>query len=113
MRTTIGDIAGRRGDACAEASVEETLAKARKLFADVAAFLELEMDRLWGTEIEREEEDRLRAMRALIVENQKAMRTVLEIEAKLGCETARREAHKLDLEAARAEIERRLARLAA
>ena len=113
VRTTIGAIAGRRGEPCAPATVEETLARAQRVFADVAAFLETEIDRLFMTEADPADEDRLRTVRDLITKNQQALRTVLEIEARLGREGTVRAGQMLDLEAAREEIARRLARLAA
>ncbi len=113
MRTTIDKLVGRRGEACEGQGLEETLAHAQRVFADVRDFLEHEIDRLWRTEIDPEEEDRLRTVRDLVTKNQAALRTVLEIETKLGLRKAERQAQAIDLEEARAEIDRRLARLAA
>ncbi len=112
VTTTIGKLVGRRSDACGDEGLEETLAHAQRVFADVRDFLEHEIDRLWASDCEDGDEDRLRAVRELVLKNQAALRTVLEIETKLGLRKADGLAQAIDLEEARAEIERRLARLA-
>ena len=109
---------GRREVPCAEQSteVQSTLDRARTLFADLSKALEAEIDRLQFEERTADGEARLKIVTELIRQNQKALGTVLDIEAKLmrdpdGTGGPRRAA--LDLEDARAEIARRLARLAA
>ncbi len=112
MRTTINAQVGRRGDAC-DRRLEDTLESAQKLFADVAAFLELEIDRLFDLDIEDHDEARIKTVKHLIQLNQQALLKVIEIEMKIGLTQEGRAAQMLDLEDARAEIDRRLARLAA
>lgn len=96
--------------------VQSTLDRARKLFAGLSKVLEAEIDRLQFAERTEEGEARLKAVTDLIRQNQKTLGTVLDIEAKL-MRDAERDARpgrvELDLEDARAEIARRLARLAA
>ena len=94
--------------------MEATLARAQKLFADVARFLESEIDRQFDAEIDAADEARIKTVKNLIHLNQQALLKVIEIEARLGQDLAAAHgAQALDLEAARVEIERRLARLAA
>ena len=110
MRTTINTLVDRRGGAYSESDLTETLTRARKLLADTSAFLELEIDRLCDVEID-DEPDQVKRMKDLVAQVQKGLQTVLDLEAKHGI---RREAeHALNLEDARNEILRRLARLAA
>ncbi len=110
MRTTINELVDRRGGAYSEKDLTETLTRARKLLADTSAFLELETDRLYEVEIE-DEPGRIKQVRDLIAQVQKCMQTVLDLEIKHG---VRREADgALNLEDARDEILRRLARIAA
>lgn len=112
VRTTISTLAGRRGDACGR-TLEETLSSAQQLFADVSAFLELEIDRLFEAEIDDTDETRIKSIRNLITLNQQAMLKVIEIEGKLGSTAESRAQQMMNLEDARAEIDRRLACLAA
>jgi len=113
--TTINDLIGRRGGVRDVQDLDETLEDARRLFADVSAFLELELDRLFDIEVEGEslDEGRYKVVTDLIRQNQKALMMVLEIKAKLGRDTASDRARLVDLDDAREEITRRLARLAA
>lgn len=115
MGTTINDLIGRRGGVRDVQDLDETLEDARRLFADVSAFLELELDRLFDIEVEGEslDEGRYKVVTDLIRQNQKALMMVLEIKAKLGRDTASDRARLVDLDDAREEITRRLARLAA
>lgn len=112
MRTT--DQNDRRGDADARAEIQKVLARARMILANTSALLELETDRLFEMYESDPEPDRMKAVSALIRETQKAMMMVVDIEAKL---LSRRldsdDPGLIDLEAARREIESRLARLAA
>ena len=90
------------------------LARARKLFAGLSRSLEGEIDRL-GTALETEtEESRIKAMTELIRQNRKALQTVLDLEVKLMRETDKQRLGEgvIDLAEARAEIARRLDRLA-
>ncbi|MGF1503117.1 MAG: hypothetical protein ACFBSD_15010 [Paracoccaceae bacterium] len=113
MRTTINDMVGRRGDTCTHETVDQTLDRARRIFADVAAFLELEIDRLFQSDVDPIDEARVDKVRDLIRQNQQALLKVLEIQQKLGRDTDAERRQMLDLEAARDEIARRLDRLAA
>ncbi|GMG81225.1 hypothetical protein LNKW23_04370 [Paralimibaculum aggregatum] len=112
VRTTIDTLVGRRGDACGR-TLEETLGAAQQLFADVAAFLELEIDRLFAAEVDETDETRIEAVRKLITLNQQALMKVIDISGKIGLTADGHARQMLDLEDARAEIDRRLARLAA
>jgi len=110
VRTTINTLVDRRGGAYSESALNETLTRARKLLADTSAFLELEIDRLYEVEIE-DEPGRIKQVKDLIAQVQKCMQTVLDLEVKHGLK--RDAADALNLEDARNEILRRLARLAA
>ncbi|MEL6218782.1 MAG: hypothetical protein AAFR79_09985 [Pseudomonadota bacterium] len=113
MGTTISTIADRRGDAC-EGGIEEFLTRARKTFADMSAYAELELDRLFEEAASgAPDPERQKSLQTLIQQTQAALLKVLDIEAKLARETNARTAQAIDLEDARAEIDRRLARLAA
>jgi hypothetical protein len=113
VRTTIGQWHDRPGDACDAGGLEATLARAQKLFADVARFLESEIDRQFDAEFDPADEARIRTVKALIQLNSQALLKVIEIEAKLGHDISAATGQALDLEAARVEIDRRLARFAA
>lgn len=110
MRTTIDAKVGRRGGAYSVEELENTLNRARKLLADTSALLELEIDRLFRSDLNEDESVRLDTVMGLIKQTQKAMQTVLDIEVKYGLAPfdAR---NTLDLEAARAEILERLRRV--
>jgi hypothetical protein len=114
VRTT--DELGRWGGASTEEAAVNlsTLARARKLFAGLSRSLEGEIDRQQSVlEIETEK-DRVKDLTDLIRQNQKALQTVLEYEAKLMREADRQRPGEgvIDLAQARAEIVRRLDRLA-
>lgn len=113
MRTT--DDLGRWGgapveDAAAELSV---LNRARKLFADLSQSLRGEIDRMQALLEDETGETRIAALTKMIRMNQKALKSVLEEEARLKgpAEEARPGREVIDLAEARAEIARRLARL--
>ncbi|MEM9138858.1 MAG: hypothetical protein AAGB15_03430 [Pseudomonadota bacterium] len=89
----------------------ETLKRARKILADTSALLELEIDKLFDTEVEEDDKARIKDMKSMIQHLQHCWRQVLDIEAKSGL-TAAGGYKPLDLEAARDEILGRLARLA-
>lgn len=90
--------------------LENVLNRARKLLADISALLELEIDRLFGSELNPDETVRMKEVTDLIRQTQKAMAMVMEIEVKYGL-SPMAERSQLDLEGARAEILDRLGRL--
>jgi hypothetical protein len=113
VRTT--EELGRRGGVCAEEPVGEpsVLDRARRLFASLSRCLEAEIERLEAALEAETDPGRVRRLTALIRQNQKALQTVLDEERKLpGAGTAGRGEGVIDLAQARAEIARRLARLA-
>ena len=110
MGTTINDLVDRRGGAYRVEELEDVLNRARRLLADISALLELEIERLFDTEIEPDDRVRIDNATDMIRQTQKAMATILEIEAKAGL-SAMADRNAMDLEAARDEILRRLARL--
>jgi hypothetical protein len=90
------------------------LARARKLFANLSRSLDGEIDRL-ETALEIETDgSRIDARAVLIRQNQKALQTVLDLEVKLMRETDKQRPGEgvIDLAEARAEVARRLDRLA-
>lgn len=106
--------AGRGGEARRDTGdLGDTLATARRLFAELAKKLEDEIDQL---QFEAEmDEAREKIVTDLIRRTQKALQTVLDIQVKLAGkpDPDTPDASPVDLDEARAEIERRLARLAA
>ncbi len=114
MRTT--DELGRWGGASTGEATEDlsTLARARKLFADLSRSLDGEIDRLQAGKDTENDKDRTKDLTDLVRQNQKALQTVLEQEAKLMRETDKQRPGEgvIDLDQARAEIARRLDRLA-
>ena len=114
MRTT--DELGRWGGASGEAEAERQpiLSRARKLFADLSRSLEGEIDRLQAAVEIETEASRVKSLTELIRLNQKALQTALDQEARLAVEVEGRRPGRevIDLAEARAEISRRLARLA-
>lgn len=110
MGTTTGTDTGRRGDACDD-GIEDFLSRAQDTFAVLSRNCEHELDQLMLAG--KTDEERGEKIRALIKSTQQAYLKVLDIEAKIAVQTKARAAQALDLEEARAEIERRLARLAA
>ena len=111
--------AGRGGDACRDVKhMKAVLKSARGLFATLSKQLEAEMDRLQfggDGEMDAEAAKRLEIVQTTIVKAQKALQTVLDIEVKLmgGHGPKLPDPPAINLDDARAEIERRLARLAA
>lgn len=91
-----------------------TLARARKLFAGLSRSLDGEIDRLTAVLDSETDECRINALTELIRQNQRALQTVLDLEAKLIRETDKQRPGEgvIDLAQARAEITRRLDRLA-
>lgn len=114
MRTT--EQLGRWGGAEAheENVAEAALACARNLFADLMAALEAEIARLRAAQSATMEIDEVRRLDDLIRRNQKALQSVLDWQLKTRgpAQKARAGAGVIDLEEARREIARRLARLA-
>lgn len=108
---------GRRGDACADQLSETAsiLANARRIFAGLAAALEAELDRLQFAEEHERDDDRLAIVADLIKRNEKALQSVVDIRIRLLKQLDVRDLRTelIDLDEARAEIARRLARLAA
>lgn len=112
MRTTTGTT-GRRGDACM-GELSKFLARAQRTCARLSEYTERELDRLDTKEAKTDDDvERGKALRALIEQNRVALLRLLDIEARLALKTDALAAQAIDLEDARAEIERRLARLAA
>lgn len=111
MRTTINALVGRQGGVPSKEDLKEVLDRARRLLADISALLELECDRLFEIEVDPDDDTRIIRIKELIAQTQKAMQTVLDIEKKAGL--GQDGPPQLDLEGAREEILRRLARLTA
>jgi len=91
-----------------------TLDRAQKLFTGLSRSLDGEVDRLQAALEDEADEGRIKTLHETIRQNQKALQTVLDLEVKL-----MREAHMqragngvIALAEARAEISRRVARLA-
>ncbi len=114
MRTT--DELGRWGGASTDKAAVDLsiLARARKLFAGLSCSLDGEIDRLQAVLETEDDLDRAKVMAELVRQNQKALQTVLDLEVKLMREAdkQRPEEGVIDLAQARAEVTRRLARLA-
>ncbi len=114
MRTT--DELGRWGGASTDKAAVDlsALARARKLFADLSRSLDGEIDRLQAALNSETDESRAKVLAELVRQNQKALQTVLDMEAKLMREAGKQRPGEgvIDLAHARAEITRRLARLA-
>ena len=114
MRTT--DELGRWGGASTDKVAENlsTLARARKLFTDLSCSLDGEIDRLQAAKDTDTDVKRVKALDEVIRQNQKALQTVLDQEAKLMREADRQQPGEgvIDLDRARAEISRHLDRLA-
>ena len=105
---------GKAGYVHEPAVTRSTLERARCLFADLSEALEAEIGRLRSLEDHSRPSGRAREVTDLVRENQKILGTVLDIEARLDARTGPAPAHDMiDLEEARAEIARRLARLSA
>ena len=116
MRTT--DKFGRWGGASTDEAAEDlsALTRARKLFTGLSRSLDGEIYRMQAAlETETEADPvRAKAMAETIRQNQKALQTVLDMEVKLAREADRQRPGEgvIDLAQARAEIARRLDRLA-
>ena len=114
MRTT--DELGRWGGASADETAANlsALARARKLFADLSRSLDGEIDRLQAVLNSETDEGRAKDLTERVRQNQKALQTVLDLEVKLMREADKQRPGEgvIDLAQARAEINRRLDRLA-
>ena len=110
MRTTINKLVGRRGDAHSEEELDDVLNHARKILADTCVLLDHEVDTQFATEIDGRDEERLKKIKGLIVSTQKAIQQILDIEAKLRLSQAV-DGRELNVEEAREEIMRRIARI--
>ncbi|MEM6547199.1 MAG: hypothetical protein AAF713_05585 [Pseudomonadota bacterium] len=110
---TIDDGIGRRGDVSAEETQAEVLVRAQRLYAGLARRLEAELDTLQFGDFEELDEKAYKKVDILIRDNQRTMTLVLEQQAKLADMIGLRRAGDLDLDAARREVETRLARIAA
>ena len=114
MRTT--DELGRWGGASTDKAAENlsTLARARKLFADLSRSLDGEIDRLQAALETEDDPARTKELAEKVRQNQKSLQTVLDLEVKLMREADKQRPGEgvIDLAQARAEIDRRIARLA-
>ena len=117
MRTT--EKLGRWGGASTDEAAGDlsALARARKLFTGLSRSLDGEIDRMQAAlDIEDSEDDgdRTKTLNERVRQNQKSLQTVLDMEAKLMRESDKQRPGEgvIDLVHARAEITRRLARLA-
>lgn len=110
--TRIGPDKGRHPDPGGGDDVAATLDSARRIFRDVSGFLEDEIERLKGEGAAAPDPERMKAVADLIKQNQQALLKVLDMRAKLGRDICAECTQMLDLEAARAEIDSRLARFA-
>ena len=90
------------------------LARARKLFADLSRSLDGEIDRLQAVLGTETDDGEIKLLTELIRQNQRALQTVLDMEVKLMRETDKQRPGEvvIDLAEARAEVSRRLDRLA-
>ncbi len=114
MRTT--DELGRWGGASTDKAAVNlsTLARARKLFAGLSRSLDGEIDRLQAAKDTENDQERVKSLNELIRQNQKSLQAVLDMEARLMREGDQQRPGEgvIDLAQARAEITRRLDRLA-
>jgi len=109
---TVNGSIDRQGGAVPAGSEGAVLARARRLFAEASAVLEREIADLSEISATALDETRIKAIADLIRHTQKALMMTLEIEARLAREANGAGQTSLDLDDARAEIARRLARLA-
>jgi tRNA A37 N6-isopentenylltransferase MiaA len=110
VSTTINELVDRRGGAYSAEELENVLNRARKILADTAALLELEIERYFAEEVDESDEKRLKRLRELIAQTQKGMQQILDIETKSGLALLVG-GRELDLDHAREEIMRRIARI--
>ena len=111
MNTT--QAKGRGGHVCADEGVLETsLRLTRKQLIATSKYLEQKLDELFESERDFDDE-KVKLIQSAIEKTQKAMQTVMDLEAKLKAREAGDSGAAINLDEARAEIESRLARLAA
>ncbi|MEL6999308.1 MAG: hypothetical protein ACFB03_16765 [Paracoccaceae bacterium] len=109
-RTTINELVDRRGGEYSQEDLENSLTNARKLLADTSKVLQFEVDRNFETEVDRMDTDKIKEVKSLIQQAQKGIQQILDLEAKIGL-TKLVGGRELNLDEARAEILRSLARL--
>ena len=112
MELTGGDSGQPSGAGGDPADEPVRLACARRLFARLARALDDEIERLSRLNTADPDEVRVKAVADLIRDTQRALMTVLDFENRLARRDPGEDDGVLDLEAARAEITGRLARLA-
>lgn len=110
MSTTINDLVDRRWGAHSAEELENVLNRARSILADTTALLDLEVERLFESNLEEADTRRLKTLQAMILQTQKGMQQIIDIEKKAGLRDTGT-GSELDLEKAREEILRRIARL--
>ena len=110
MSTTINALVDRRGGAYTAEELQDVLNRARRILADTSALLELEIERLFETEVDVSDDEHLKRIKGLITQTQKGVQQILDIEAKAGLSVLVG-GSALDLDKAREEILRRIARL--
>lgn len=112
MGTTLNDELARIGSDREAGDLDKTLDHAHRSLADTIALLDLEIEDLWKNQADVDDIKRYDKLRALVREANRVKAQVVEIQAKVGLENLD-EKTALNLETARDEILRRLARLAA
>ena len=111
MGTTINDLVDRQGGAYSEEELVNVLNQARKILADTCVLLDLEIETHFATDLEQLDEDKLKRLKSLIQQIQKGMQQILDVEIKTGL-TLKVGGRDMDVEEAREEILRRIARIA-
>ena len=101
-------MGGRSGDERVEDKQRKTLENARRVLADASEFLEDRVTTLKAIMAGCENIKDVKELKSLIIELNSAWRTLIDVQSRADAMSS--EAAILDLEAARAEIERRLAR---
>lgn len=111
VSTTINEIVDRRGGAYSEDELEDVLNRSRKILADISALLDLEVERLFEMPVDSLSDDQIKQIRGLIAQTQKGMQQILDIETRAGLHMLVG-GRELDLDQAREEVLRRIARIA-
>lgn len=114
--TTTQAKAGRGGGVCSDKkAIMAVMRITRKTLASLAVKLETMLDEGFEGPTEKETADRMKTIQGLTLSMHRAMQTVIDIEDQIhGRKSARiPDPPVLNMDEARAEIERRLARLAA
>ena len=81
MSTTINTLVDRRGGAYTAEELQDVLNRARRILADTSALLELEIERLFATEVDVSDDEQLKRIKGLITQTQKGVQQILDIEA--------------------------------